>query len=224
MASRPSRSLGWITRVPAAVQRGGTPTAPSNEKEGTHMAVLERSELEASPLADLHAIADQLGLDGFRRLRKAELIDAILVDARARGRKTPRVGRRLTRTAEEGESGRAETARGRRRSTRTATGRTAALETRLEGGAVVEPSAPAGDERRRPRAPPPQRGRERRGRRGAAGQRLGLSARRPARAFRRGRLHLRGAGSPLRAGLGRPGERTGAHAPSLRALPVARRE
>jgi transcription termination factor Rho len=42
------------------------------------MAVLERSELEASPLADLHAIANQIGLDGFRRLRKAELIDAIL--------------------------------------------------------------------------------------------------------------------------------------------------
>ncbi len=42
------------------------------------MAVLERSELKASPLADLHAIADQLGLDGFRRLRKADLIDTIL--------------------------------------------------------------------------------------------------------------------------------------------------
>jgi transcription termination factor Rho len=42
------------------------------------MSVLHRSELEASPLADLHAIADQLGLDGFRRLRKAELIGAIL--------------------------------------------------------------------------------------------------------------------------------------------------
>jgi transcription termination factor Rho len=42
------------------------------------MAVLERSELEASPLADLHTIADQLGLDGFRRLRKAALIDTIL--------------------------------------------------------------------------------------------------------------------------------------------------
>ncbi len=42
------------------------------------MAVLERSELEASPLSDLHAIADEVGLDGFRRLRKAELIDAIL--------------------------------------------------------------------------------------------------------------------------------------------------
>ncbi|MGA8363526.1 MAG: Rho termination factor N-terminal domain-containing protein [Solirubrobacteraceae bacterium] len=42
------------------------------------MSVLDRSELEASPLADLHAIADQLGLEGFRRLRKADLIDLIL--------------------------------------------------------------------------------------------------------------------------------------------------
>jgi transcription termination factor Rho len=42
------------------------------------MSVLDRSELQASPLADLHAIADQLGLEGFRRLRKADLIDAIL--------------------------------------------------------------------------------------------------------------------------------------------------
>jgi transcription termination factor Rho len=48
------------------------------------MPVLERSELEASPLADLHAIADQFGIDGFRRLRKAELIDAIL-GAESRG-------------------------------------------------------------------------------------------------------------------------------------------
>jgi len=42
------------------------------------MPVLERSQLEASPLADLHAIADQIGLEGFRRLRKADLVDAIL--------------------------------------------------------------------------------------------------------------------------------------------------
>jgi len=47
------------------------------------MPVLERAELEASPLADLHAIADQLGLEAFRRLRKADLIDAILGDAPA---------------------------------------------------------------------------------------------------------------------------------------------
>ncbi|HUB35296.1 MAG TPA: Rho termination factor N-terminal domain-containing protein [Solirubrobacteraceae bacterium] len=44
------------------------------------MTVLDRSELESSSLADLHAIADQLGLEGFRRLRKAELIDTILGD------------------------------------------------------------------------------------------------------------------------------------------------
>ncbi len=42
------------------------------------MAVLDRSDLEASPLADLHAIAGQVGLDGYRRLRKAELIERIL--------------------------------------------------------------------------------------------------------------------------------------------------
>ncbi|MGD0454501.1 MAG: Rho termination factor N-terminal domain-containing protein [Solirubrobacteraceae bacterium] len=45
------------------------------------MTVLARSELEASPLADLHAIANQVGLEGFRRLRKADLIDAILNEA-----------------------------------------------------------------------------------------------------------------------------------------------
>jgi transcription termination factor Rho len=48
-------------------------------------AVLDRSELEASPLADLHAIADQLGLDGFRRLRKADLIDRILGEGAGEG-------------------------------------------------------------------------------------------------------------------------------------------
>ncbi|HWX75214.1 MAG TPA: Rho termination factor N-terminal domain-containing protein [Solirubrobacteraceae bacterium] len=82
------------------------------------MAVLERSELEASPLSDLHAIADQLGLDGFRRLRKADLIDAILEEsggaghtaasddaeapegrngARGEGRRAPRAGRSRSR-------------------------------------------------------------------------------------------------------------------------------
>ncbi|MFI4993341.1 MAG: Rho termination factor N-terminal domain-containing protein [Solirubrobacterales bacterium] len=47
------------------------------------MSVLDRSELQESPLADLHAIANQVGLDGFRRLRKAELIDAILGESGA---------------------------------------------------------------------------------------------------------------------------------------------
>jgi transcription termination factor Rho len=42
------------------------------------MAVLSRAALEASPLADLHAIASELGIDGFRRLRKADLVERIL--------------------------------------------------------------------------------------------------------------------------------------------------
>jgi transcription termination factor Rho len=42
------------------------------------MPVLQRKELESSPLADLHAIASELGLEGYRRLRKAQLVDAIL--------------------------------------------------------------------------------------------------------------------------------------------------
>jgi transcription termination factor Rho len=88
------------------------------------MAVLERSDLEASPLADLHAIANQIGLDGFRRLRKADLINAILGEpagspatpaepgaeedederpARSRRRRSPR-GRRSGSDAEEIES------------------------------------------------------------------------------------------------------------------------
>jgi transcription termination factor Rho len=45
------------------------------------MPVLDRSELEASPLADLHAIANELGVDGFRLLPREDLIDAILGDA-----------------------------------------------------------------------------------------------------------------------------------------------
>src|SRR3954447_6126705 len=42
------------------------------------MSVLDRAALEDSPLADLHALASELGIDGFRRLRKADLIEAIL--------------------------------------------------------------------------------------------------------------------------------------------------
>ena len=42
------------------------------------MSVLDRSALEQSSLADLHVIASELGLENFRRLRKPEIIDAIL--------------------------------------------------------------------------------------------------------------------------------------------------
>ncbi len=52
------------------------------------MSVLDRSALEASPLADLHAIASELSIDGYRRLRRAELIDAILNKQEGRGSDT----------------------------------------------------------------------------------------------------------------------------------------
>ena len=42
------------------------------------MPVLDRAALEASPLSDLHTLASELSLDGYRRLRKADLIDALL--------------------------------------------------------------------------------------------------------------------------------------------------
>src|SRR5215218_2361025 len=41
-------------------------------------SVLDRDALESSPLADLHLIANEIGVDGFRRLRKADLVDAII--------------------------------------------------------------------------------------------------------------------------------------------------
>ena len=42
------------------------------------MSVLDRAALEASPLADLHEIASELSIDGYRRLRRPQLIGAIL--------------------------------------------------------------------------------------------------------------------------------------------------
>jgi transcription termination factor Rho len=42
------------------------------------LSIIDRDSLEQSPLADLHAIASELSIDGYRRLRKEELVDAIL--------------------------------------------------------------------------------------------------------------------------------------------------
>src|SRR4051794_24677788 len=53
------------------------------------MAVLQRKELESSPLADLHAIASELGLEGFRSKRKDDLIGAILAAQGGEGARAP---------------------------------------------------------------------------------------------------------------------------------------
>jgi transcription termination factor Rho len=42
------------------------------------VSVLQRKELEDSPLADLHAIASELGIEGYRALRREKLVGAIL--------------------------------------------------------------------------------------------------------------------------------------------------
>lgn len=42
------------------------------------MSVLNRAALEESPLADLHELASELSIDGYRRLRREDLVDAIL--------------------------------------------------------------------------------------------------------------------------------------------------
>jgi transcription termination factor Rho len=77
-------------------------------------SVLDRDALSESPLADLHLIANELGVDGFRRLRRDDLIDAIIArqagqepaeeepepvagaeaEAEAEGEETPRKPRR----------------------------------------------------------------------------------------------------------------------------------
>src|SRR2546422_883922 len=104
------------------------------------MAVLERSELEASPLADLHAIADQLGLDGFRRLRKGDLIEAIL----ARDGEAPeaRDGDGEEQESDDGEREPERQRRSRRRGGRSARGRRGA---KAEDGEAAEGGEDAED-------------------------------------------------------------------------------
>ncbi|HKP88586.1 MAG TPA: Rho termination factor N-terminal domain-containing protein, partial [Thermoleophilaceae bacterium] len=62
------------------------------------MAILDRKELEQSPLADLHAIASELGIEGYRRLRRDELIEALLAGGNGaepeEGGEKPRPARR----------------------------------------------------------------------------------------------------------------------------------
>jgi transcription termination factor Rho len=60
------------------------------------MSIISPADLEASPLADLHALASALGIDGYRRLRKEELAEAILA---RQGAAVPRRARSGSRRA-----------------------------------------------------------------------------------------------------------------------------
>src|SRR5579859_3981143 len=106
------------------------------------MSILDRSALEQSPLADLHAIASELSLDGYRRLRKAALIDAIL---ERQGGETAGAQAQAQAPAEEEE----ETPTRRRRGRRSPRGRAGAeepAETAGEAAAVAEEEKPAEEE------------------------------------------------------------------------------
>jgi transcription termination factor Rho len=99
------------------------------------MSVLDRDSLQASPLADLHTIASELSIDGFRRLRRAELIDAIV---ERQGGSGDDAGERET----QGEDRQRESASGRRRrSRRGGRGRDGGEERGLSEG--PEPERPA---------------------------------------------------------------------------------
>src|SRR5436305_5597083 len=99
------------------------------------MPILDRASLEQSPLADLHAIASELSIDGYRRLRKEELVDAI-----------------LARQGDEAAEGEDQAPR-RRRSRRTGRGRTGGRRAEEEEGEGEDSEAPAPSEAQ-PEEPP----------------------------------------------------------------------
>ena len=63
------------------------------------MSIISPADLEASPLADLHALASALGIDGSRRLRKEDLAEAILARQGAAPPRRARGGSRRTASA-----------------------------------------------------------------------------------------------------------------------------
>ena len=82
-------------------------------------SVLDRPGLEKSPLADLHLLASELGVENFRRLRKGELIDAILdrqsgADTGGDDADTEAEAEVLTDTETDADEGKGRSRRGRR--------------------------------------------------------------------------------------------------------------
>ncbi|MGZ4688373.1 MAG: Rho termination factor N-terminal domain-containing protein, partial [Acidimicrobiia bacterium] len=78
-----SRRTHRPTGLPAAVP---TPAGPVDSKEQMMASEqqLERSMLDGKDREELHAIAGAMGVKGITRLRKADLVDAILAAAAGR--------------------------------------------------------------------------------------------------------------------------------------------
>jgi transcription termination factor Rho len=131
------------------------------------MSVLDRTTLEESTLADLHAIASELSIDGYRRLRKGDLIDTIIakqggdeaptsrpestIIAKQGGDEAPTSRPESDASGDEEDSAAAgRRRRGRRGGRGRSSGRSGATETE-EPEEAAQPAAPAKDEQ-----PPPE--------------------------------------------------------------------
>lgn len=114
------------------------------------MSILDRDALAASPLADLHTLASELSIDGYRRLRKPELIDAIVT----RQGGAPATEEPVADTEDGGEEEKA--ASRRRRGRRGGRGRASAREEEDEAASLQEEDeeAPGEDEESEDGAPP----------------------------------------------------------------------
>ena len=107
------------------------------------MSVLQRKELEDSPLADLHAIASELAIEGYRALRRDDVIAAVLDvqgggSGEARAAKDDEAGDGAEDEAPEIEASERESGARRRRG-------------RSSGGGRSRRSRPAGSARREPK-------------------------------------------------------------------------
>jgi transcription termination factor Rho len=122
------------------------------------MSVLDRSALVDSPLADLHAIASELSIDDYRRLRRPELIQAIIVK---QGGDPADVDVDAD-VAETGGSQEEESGSRRRRGRRGGRGRSSARDAASESAADAE-AAPTQvhDDGEEEAVPKPRRGRSR---------------------------------------------------------------
>jgi transcription termination factor Rho len=144
------------------------------------MSVISRSALESSPLADLHEIASELGLDGYRRLRKADLVAAIIERQGSNGDE-PDVDAEAAAPAEAGAETETDAdERPARRSRRGGRGRSRARDRdpgdievgEAESEADAEPAAPRGGRERGGRGRDRDRDRERDDDRGPAEDRI----------------------------------------------------
>jgi transcription termination factor Rho len=134
------------------------------------MSVIDRAALEDSPLADLHEIASELSIDGYRRVRRADLIEAIL--AKQEGREVESAPEADEPSASKASKSRSSTSKAPKAKASTSKGSGKKLPTDDAGDETT--SEDAGDES--DSDDEPSQSRRRRGRRGGRGRITSASA------------------------------------------------